>query len=206
LHARPARAPERVRRYRGPRSFKPTPDAQDHRQPDACPTVSLSLTQTPSPTPTPTPAPAEEPEERYALKDAFPRIDGFRYRDVPARILRSIVRRWRNRMGDARTVLDGPRVRYLIKRRLIAATAIAFAARAEGARFGTFARAVLREGSGREGSAAAGPGTGARGVLRRAGRGLWEIALIRRNLLVAVVAVDRGTAERIGRRIGRSLE
>jgi hypothetical protein len=98
-----------------------------------------------------------------------------------------------------------PGVRYLSKRRLIAATAVAFAARTEGVRFGTFARAVFgRARAGRD-QRRLGLGPGARGVLRRAGRGLWQIALIRRNLLVAVVAVDRG-AERIGRRIGRSLE
>lgn len=85
-----------------------------------------------------------------------------------------------------------PGVRYLSKRHLIAATAIAFAARTEGVRFGTFARAVCgRARAGRD-QRRLGLGPGARGVLRRAGRGLWEIALIRRNLLVAVVAVDRG--------------
>jgi hypothetical protein len=138
-----------------PSSPRPMREIIGNRTP--APTVSLSLTPTPSPTPTPTPAPAEEPEERYALKDAFPRIDGFRYRDVPARILRSIVRRWRNRMGDARTVLDGPR-RALPEQ--------ASPHRRDRGRFRSPNRrrsirhlraSRLREGSGREGSAAAGP-------------------------------------------------
>jgi hypothetical protein len=161
-----------------------------------------NLTPTPTATPTPTPRATPTPKVRYALEDAFPRIDGFRYRDVPARILRSIVRRWRNRMGGARSVLDGPRVRYLIRRRAVAATSIAFVTRNEGTRFETFVQAVLREGSRQERLPL---GSGVGGVTRRAGGGLWEIAFVSRNLLVVVVAVDRRTAERIGRRIAGSL-
>lgn len=99
-------------------------------------------------------------------------------------------------MGGARRVVDGPRVRYLVEDRRVAATSIAFAARG---RFDAFVREVLREDSGRP---ALGPGT--RGVTRRADRGLWEIAFARGNLLVVVVAVNRRTAERIGRTIARA--
>jgi hypothetical protein len=161
-------------------------------------------TPTYSPTPTPTPTPtATEPPGRYALADAFPRLTDYRYRDVPARLRRAALRRWRG-ISDDPPPMNGPRIRYVVRRGAVRASLVAFAARSGGPRFDAFVRTILRD---RRGGRAFSIrfGRNIEATSRPAGSDLWEVVFAADNLLVSVLALRRIEGTRLGRSIAATL-
>ena len=166
---------------------------------DTTPTPTYS----PNPTPTPTPTPTEEPAGRYILADAFPRLQGYRYRDVPPRLRRTALRRWRGITNDA-PPMDGPRIRYVVRRGTVRASLVGFAARSDSPRFDAFVRSILgprREGRPRSIRL----GKDIEATSRSAGSDLWEVVFSKDNLLVSVLALRRKEGAAMARSIVATL-